>query len=44
MPAGPFDHLPIDGRFARFAPVASAAIISLAGLALVVEAVLRMGA
>jgi ABC-type nickel/cobalt efflux system permease component RcnA len=39
-----FDHLPIDGRFARFAPVASAAIISLAGLALVVEAVLRMGA
>jgi len=39
-----FDRLPIDGRFARFAPVASAAIISLAGLALVVEAVLRMGA
>jgi ABC-type nickel/cobalt efflux system permease component RcnA len=38
-----FDRLPIDGRFARFAPVASAAIISLAGLALVVEAVLRMG-
>jgi len=39
-----FDRLPIDGRFARFAPVASAAIISLAGLALVVEAVIRMGA
>jgi ABC-type nickel/cobalt efflux system permease component RcnA len=38
-----FDRLPIDGRFARFAPVASAAIISLAGLALVVEAVVRMG-
>ena len=39
-----FDRLPIDGRIARFAPVASAAIISLAGLALVVEAMLRMRA
>jgi ABC-type nickel/cobalt efflux system permease component RcnA len=39
-----FDRLPIDGRFARFAPVASAAIISLAGLALVVEALSRIGA
>jgi nickel/cobalt exporter len=39
-----FERLPIDGRFARFAPVASAAIISLAGLALVVEALSRIGA
>jgi ABC-type nickel/cobalt efflux system permease component RcnA len=39
-----FDRLPIDGRFARFAPVVSAAIVSLAGIALVVEAVLRMRA
>jgi len=39
-----FDRLPIDGRLARFAPVASAAIISLAGLVLVVEALWRIGA
>ena len=39
-----FERLPIDGRFARFAPVASAAIISLAGLALVIEALARIGA
>lgn len=41
---GLFDRLPLDGRFARFAPVASAAIISLAGLALVAEALSQIGA
>jgi ABC-type nickel/cobalt efflux system permease component RcnA len=39
-----FDHLPIDGRVARFAPVASAAVVSLAGLALVIEALWSLGA
>ncbi len=39
-----FERLPLDGRFARFAPVASAAIISLAGLALLVEALSQIGA
>lgn len=39
-----FERLPVDGRVARLAPVASAAIVSLAGLAIVVEALLRMGA
>ena len=41
---GLFERLPLDGRFARFAPVASAAIISLAGLALLVEALSQIGA
>jgi ABC-type nickel/cobalt efflux system permease component RcnA len=39
-----FDRLPIDGRFARFAPVASAAVISLAGLAIVLDALRRIAA
>jgi ABC-type nickel/cobalt efflux system permease component RcnA len=39
-----FDRLPVDGRVARFAPVASAAIISLAGLAILVEAMMRIHA
>jgi ABC-type nickel/cobalt efflux system permease component RcnA len=39
-----FDRLPLDGRFARFAPVASAAVISLAGLMLVVEALWELAA
>ncbi len=41
---GLFERLPIDGRVARFAPVASAAVISLAGLAIVAEALARIGA
>src|SRR5262249_54962792 len=39
-----FDRLPLDGRLARYMPVASAAIISLAGLTILVEALLRIGA
>jgi ABC-type nickel/cobalt efflux system permease component RcnA len=41
---GLFDRLPIDGRVARYMPVASAAVISLAGLAILVEALARIGA
>jgi ABC-type nickel/cobalt efflux system permease component RcnA len=41
---GLFDHLPLDGRLARYMPVASAAVISLAGVAIVVEALARIGA
>jgi nickel/cobalt exporter len=41
---GLFERLPIDGRLARYMPVASAAVISLAGLVLVVEAIARIGA
>jgi nickel/cobalt transporter (NicO) family protein len=40
---GMFDRLPLDGRLARYMPVASAAVISLAGLAIVAEALLRIG-
>jgi hypothetical protein len=40
---GFFDHLPLDGRLARFMPVASAAVISLAGIAIVIEALVRIG-
>jgi hypothetical protein len=36
--------LPLDGRLARYMPVASAAVISLAGVAIVVEALARIGA
>jgi ABC-type nickel/cobalt efflux system permease component RcnA len=39
-----FDRLPLDGRLARYMPVASAAMISLAGLTILVEALLRIGA
>jgi len=41
---GFFDRLPIDGRIARYMPVASAAVISLAGLAILVEALAQIGA
>ncbi len=41
---GLVDRLPLDGRFARYAPVASAVVISLAGLAVVVEALAQMAA
>jgi ABC-type nickel/cobalt efflux system permease component RcnA len=41
---GLFARLPLDGRLSRFAPVASAAIVSLAGLAIVVEALIRIAA
>jgi nickel/cobalt exporter len=41
---GLFERLPLDGRVARLAPVASAALISLAGLAIVAEALARIGA
>jgi len=37
-----FDRMPLDGRVARYMPVASAVLISLAGLAIVVEAVARI--
>jgi ABC-type nickel/cobalt efflux system permease component RcnA len=39
-----FARVPLDGRLARFAPVASAAIVSLAGLAILVEALARIAA
>jgi ABC-type nickel/cobalt efflux system permease component RcnA len=39
-----FDRLPLDGRVARFAPVASAVVVSLAGLGIVAEAAWRIGA
>ena len=39
-----FERLPLDGRLARFAPVASALVISAAGLAIVLEALARLGA
>jgi len=40
---GLFERLPLDGRLARFAPVASALVISAAGLAIVLEALARIG-
>ena len=40
---GLLERLPLDGRFARYAPVASALVISLAGIAVVVEALAQMG-
>src|SRR5262249_14279230 len=40
---GMLERLPLDGRFARYAPVASAVVISLAGIAVVVEAIAQMG-
>ncbi len=41
---GFFARLPLDGRIARFAPIASAAIVSLAGVAILVEALVRIAA
>jgi nickel/cobalt transporter (NicO) family protein len=40
---GLFDHLPLNGRLARYVPVASALVISFAGVAIVVEALWQMG-
>jgi nickel/cobalt exporter len=40
---GVVERLPLDGRFARYAPVASAVVISLVGIAVVVEALAQMG-
>jgi nickel/cobalt exporter len=40
---GLFETLPLDGRVARYVPVASALVISLAGAAIVVEALWQMG-
>src|SRR5262249_6739200 len=40
---GILEQLPLNGRFARYAPVASAVVISLAGIAVVVEALAQMG-
>ncbi len=40
---GLFDRLPLDGRVARYVPVASALVISVAGVAIVVEALWQMG-
>jgi ABC-type nickel/cobalt efflux system permease component RcnA len=41
---GLFERLPMDGRLARFAPLASAVIVSLAGIAILVDALLQIGA
>ncbi len=40
---GLFEHLPLDGRFARLVPVASAVVISVAGLAIVAQALAQIG-
>jgi nickel/cobalt transporter (NicO) family protein len=40
---GMLERLPLDSRFARYAPVASAVVISLAGIAVVLEALAQMG-
>jgi nickel/cobalt exporter len=40
---GLFDRLPVDGHIARFAPVASALVISAAGLAIVAQALAQAG-
>jgi len=40
---GLFEKLPFDGRMARYVPVASALVISLAGVAIVLEALRQMG-
>jgi len=38
-----FERLPVDGRFARYLPVASALVISVAGLVIVASALAQMG-
>ncbi len=38
-----FERLPLDGRFARYVPVASALVISVAGLAMVAQALAQIG-
>jgi len=40
---GMFEHLPLDGRFARYVPVASAVVVSIAGLAIVAAALTQIG-
>ena len=40
---GLFERLPLEGRFARYVPVASALVISVAGLAIVAEALAQIG-
>ena len=40
----PVERQPVDGRVARFMPVASALVISVAGLAILAEALRRIGA
>jgi len=40
---GLFEKLPLDSRVARYVPVASALVISLAGMAIVLEALRQMG-
>src|SRR5262249_26569536 len=40
---GLFESLPLDGRVARYLPVASALVISVAGLAIVAEALAQIG-
>jgi ABC-type nickel/cobalt efflux system permease component RcnA len=40
---GLFERLPVDGRVTRYMPVASALVISLAGAAILVEALWQMG-
>jgi hypothetical protein len=40
---GLFEKLPVDGRVIRYVPVASALVISLAGAAILVEALWQMG-
>jgi len=40
---GFFERLPLEGRFARYVPVASALVISVAGVAIVAEALAQIG-
>jgi nickel/cobalt exporter len=40
---GLFDRVPLDSRLARYVPVASALVISFAGVAIVIEALWQMG-
>jgi ABC-type nickel/cobalt efflux system permease component RcnA len=40
---GLFEKLPFDGRMARYVPIASALVISLAGMAIVLEGLRQMG-
>ena len=38
-----FDHLPLDGRVARYVPLASAIVVSIAGLLIVAQALVQIG-
>ena len=40
---GWFDRVPVDGRVVRYLPVASAVVISVAGILIVAQALAEMG-